>query len=849
MNRHRALRRTAVDLVVLLAYGAVAVVMTWPMAARSGTHLFAGSGDTRFHYWNCWWVRQALISGQSPFYTPYLFHPTGVSLVSNNFAWINIAVWLVSSPWLGGLRAYNLSLLLNLALCGFTAFLLTRDLTGAGRAAFLAGLVYQCWPYRLSQLDHPNLTSTQWIPLFMLFLVRVVRHGRWQDGVLAGIFLALTGYTRWQQLIPAAIVGGIYAFCSLPKWWPFQRRKVIIALLSAAVLAAVALGPPLMLLMMQQRSAPANLVKDQSEAIEQLDVLAYFLPSAKHPLLGALTEPLFERFYADRGGARSYACYLGVVALLAALVGTRTAHRAALPWVVMAVVLSLLALGPVLRLAGRLYPQVPMPYQLAARLYVVRLLRFPDRFNMFLALPVTVLAAYGLAHLLALADLRGRWVSSVEACFLGAAVLFEYLVVPVAVERPVLSPIYAQLAAEPGDFAVLNLPIHEQKSKLYMLAQTLHERPILQGHASRLPKGAYAYLDGHPWLGVLRQYNHMDPELTDVSRQLGSLAQNNVRYVILHKTQVIPDRLAHWRRYLLTAPRFEDQQIAVYATTPIAGRDFTLADELVPGLGPIRVLTSTSCLSPGHVFEVDVGWGATAAPGRDINVELAVVSEEGKVLHAEVFPLSPGWPTQDWPVNTVAWGYYMLHTPSSLSLGTHTVTLALVDPGTGARLSQRAVLGRLQVSEPPCAFPVPSAAVGVNALFGDHMRLFGYELHREGARLELTLHWRSERRMETDYKIFVHVFDPATAVPVAQDDAMPRRWSYPTTFWGLGEVVVDTVPVSLKEARAGVYGVAVGIYDPATMERLLVLDGTGQVQTDGRLVLPGERIEVATSEP
>jgi hypothetical protein len=112
----------------------------------------------------------------------------------------------------------------------------------------------------------------------------------------------------------------------------------------------------------------------------------------------------------------------------------------------------------------------------------------------------------------------------------------------------------------------------------------------------------------------------------------------------------------------------------------------------------------------------------------------------------------------------------------------------------------------------------------------------------------ITLHWRSEQRMETDYKIFVHVFQQATDALVAQDDAMPKRWSYPTTFWGPGERVKDEIPVSLKGVPQGVYGIAVGVYDPQTMERLPLKDITGQVHAGGRLVLPGETIQVEERE-
>jgi hypothetical protein len=435
---------------------------------------------------------------------------------------------------------------------------------------------------------------------------------------------------------------------------------------------------------------------------------------------------------------------------------------------------------------------------------------------------------------------------------LGGVILFEYLAIPVPFQHSRLSPHYDELADEVGDFAVLNLPINPQQSKLYMFAQVAHHRPILQGKTARLSEEAYVYLGGHPWLRGLRQSGEMSPGLTDVSRQLASLAEDGVRYLILHKTLAGPDQLARWQRYLLIAPRFEDEQIAVYATAPLPERDFTLADELAPGIGLIRVVTSTGCLNPGRALEVDVGWATTVAPERDLHIKLALVGEGGIVRQEEIFPLSPAWPTAEWPANAVAWGYYALHGHPSLPAGNYTVTLALVDPTTGTLQGQQAVVGQVAVSQRPCAFamlPDDVDTVRVNALFGDDLRLLGYRLSQEGDRLILTLHWRAERRMETAYKIFVHVFDPATQVPVAQDDAMPRRWAYPTTFWGPGEVVTDVVSISLEGVPVGTYGVALGVYDPATTARLPVVDGAGRSQPDARLVLPGEMLSMEEHSP
>ena len=845
--RHRpALRRRGTDLLVLLAYAGVAVGTTWPLVTHVTTHLPGGTSDTLVHYWNGWWIWRAVVTGLMPFHTPYLFYPTGISLAYHNFAWLNIAAWLVLRPVVGGVVAYNLSLLANLALCGYAAFLLTRDLTGDGRAAFLAGLIYQCWPFRMAQLDHPNLISTQWIPLFLLFLIRVVRRGRWQDSALAGAFLALTGYTRWQLLIPATIVGGLYLVCTLPGWWT-SRRRVALALLLAGGVAALALAPPALFLAGRWREASADLLVEGEEAAMQTDLLAYLTPAGSHPVLGSFTRPDYDRYYADRSGGRRFPAYVGAVTLALALAGIWRVRRTSLPWATMALVLVLLALGPILRVGGQLYPTAPMPYRLVARSFVVRLLRFPDRFNMFLALPVAVLAGYGIATALARARHRGRGTAVAVSCLLGGAILFDYLAIPVPLQRPPSSPYYARLAAEPGDFAVLNLPINPQHAKLYMFAQVTHHRPILQGKTARFPEGTYAYLDGHPWLRGLRQSGEMSPGLIGVSRQLAALADDGVRYVILHKDLAGAGQLARWQRYLLISPCFEDERIAVYATAPLAGQDFAVTDQLAPGIGPIQATASTECLNPGGVLEVDVGWGTTAPPGRDFDVKLALVDEGGIVRQGESFPLSTAWPAREWPANAVAWGYYPLYTHPSLPTGNYTVTLSLVDPATGAIQGQQVTVGRLAVSQSPCVFALPGEAadtIRTNAVFGDDLRLLGYSLRHEGDHLALTLHWRAERRMETAYKIFVHVFDPATQAPVAQDDAMPRRWAYPTTLWSPGELVTDVVPISLEGVPPGAYGVALGVYDPETMERPRVVDGTGQLQPDGRLVLPGETVEV-----
>ena len=141
------------------------------------------------------------------------------------------------------------------------------------------------------------------------------------------------------------------------------------------------------------------------------------------------------------------------------------------------------------------------------------------------------------------------------------------------------------------------------------------------------------------------------------------------------------------------------------------------------------------------------------------------------------------------------------------------------------------------VGEREHSFAVPPFSHQVNALFGDAIALLGYDLQQDAEAMTLTLHWRAERPLSKDYRIFVHLFDPTTETIAAQYDAMPLHNTYPTRWWQPGEVVSDEIRLSLDGVPAGRYSLAVGLYDPQTLERLPGVDARGQPIPQGRLIL------------
>ncbi len=806
---------------ILLAYGLLAVMMTWPVAAQLGTHLPGGGDDLWSHQWTFWWVKQSITQGRSPFYTNLLFHPLGVSLASHNVAWLNIAAWLPLQAIVGSNAAYSLMFIAVFALNGFSMYLLARELTSSLPAAFIGGLVYGFWPYALSHYGHPNMIVICWVPLTLLYLRRTLQRGQKRDVLLAALFLALTGLTRWQLLIMGGVGIGLYLLyrCLGEKACRTRRTLgllVLVGLVAGALMAPLATPVAMAYL---TRPHPEDIFTHE-QARGQTDLLAYVLPSRNHPLWSDAAFQIYENFVDNK----VYVAFLGYTTIALALYGTVRNWKQARFWLLAAIVYIALALGPQLRINGQLYPQVPMPYRLVGDLSFIRLLRKPDRFNVFLGLPVGMLASLGTAALL-----RQRPFSQKPALLViaaGTLILREYCLVPYPTVRPVTPAWYSQLAQKPGPFAVLDLPLQMQTfDKRYMFYQITHGKPLVEGRVSRIPREAFAFMDSIPLLNQLRQHNAVDPTLVDVSHQLRMLAETDIRYIILHKKFASSEQLAAWQDWLIVEPRYEDTDLIVYSTDPQLGPDFTLAYDVIDEIGLIRATFTPSSAIQGALVHVDARWGSTVAPDRDYDVCLNLANASGEVAQSRREPLSPTWPTSRWGANEVVRGTYTLHVDPALEPETYSLTLTLADGATGVTTGHPATLGLVQVEALQPAYPL-------HVLLGDVILLRGYDLQLPAESLKLTLYWQAQRRMDTSYKVFVHLIDLTTGDIVVQDDAVPRRWTYPTTRWERGEVVEDAITLPLDGVPPGQYRVVVGLYDPATGKRLPAYSADGERYPD-----------------
>ena len=154
----------------------------------------------------------------------------------------------------------------------------------------------------------------------------------------------------------------------------------------------------------------------------------------------------------------------------------------------------------------------------------------------------------------------------------------------------------------------------------------------------------------------------------------------------------------------------------------------------------------------------------------------------------------------------------------------------------------------------PASTSVTLAAIArpLEVDFGDGVRLLGYDLSADiwvpGDTLYLTLYWQARHPVGHRYKVFTHVLGEvynarSRSFLWGQQDNEPVGGARPTSTWRSDEVIVDGYAILLDPgAPPGVYSVEIGLYDPATLERLPVLDEQGRTVAD-HLVL--DRVQVA----
>jgi hypothetical protein len=253
-GRHAGCRGWRSLLAGAIAYLALSVGVWWNIWSTHPTSTTTcGCGDTSLFTWFLEWPAFAISHGLNPLYSTYMFHPTGVNLLSNT-AEVGVGVLLAPVTWLfGPVATLNVALTLSPFLSALAAYVLARRFVSWAPAAFAAGLLYGFSPFVLTSLSdaHLMLGLAPVPPLIVLCLDEMVVRQRWRPvavGLALGLLATVQFFIGTEVLVIAAsmaavglvlvLAAGLTAWRTLRARLPYVLRCAVWTVVTSVVLLA-----------------------------------------------------------------------------------------------------------------------------------------------------------------------------------------------------------------------------------------------------------------------------------------------------------------------------------------------------------------------------------------------------------------------------------------------------------------------------------------------------------------------------------------------------------------------------------------------------------------------------------
>jgi hypothetical protein len=501
----RSLRR-APRLALLLIFVVLAVVHTWPLAARPSLYSRLDTADAQLNTWAMAWVAHILPRDPQRLFDAGIFYPEKRTLAYSEPLLVQgtLAIPILE---LGGspVLAYNLVLLAGFALTGWATALLALRATGSLAAAVVAGSIAAFNAQSLVRLPHIQAQHLEFLLLALFALDRLLEHGRLSHALLLGGAVALQGFASIYALIFTVWALACAAVVRLHEWLGPRRWRVALRLVAAAAFAAILLAPVLRpyYVLSKQYGLSRSVAESQQFSSTWTDYL--YTGSRVHY---SLWSRAFDKS-ADANFPGFVALALAVVGLAGSLRSDRYVRMAA------AIAAGAVFLSVAPRLPGFPWAHDHLPGVGAIRAY--------SRAGQIAMVAIGLLAAAGVVKL------RHRWGKErywpAVACGVIALVNVESLRAPLKYKPFEGVPAIYDVLQSADHVAVLELPVFPRTgvfgNATYMVNATAHWKPLVNGYSGFVPPSYYL---------TARTLNRFpDPE------SFAWLRANGVTTVVVHR--------------------------------------------------------------------------------------------------------------------------------------------------------------------------------------------------------------------------------------------------------------------------------------------------------------------------
>jgi hypothetical protein len=409
----------------------------------------------------------------------------------------------------------------------------------------LFGLVMILRAFRLRPREEPAPVPAAVAMLLngmMLIPLSVIVFVLWTGGARLSVFgLSIPLFSLWNPVFALTVL--VLARGVVAIW---RHRTLVFTAADRTALAQVAIGFAVCALLLSPLLVAARARVASGGALQErvlwrssppgTDLLWFLVPNPNHPLVPERVRQLVITRPDSFPENVASIPYVALVVIALALWRKNEPPRVSL---ILVVVLAFLAVGPFLVIA-HVNTHVPMPWSFVRYLPIVGAARSPTRFVIPMLMILGVVFAWAL-------DCMATRRSTVAV--VAALLAFELLPIPRPIVPVHVPRVYSTIAADPDDVSVLEVPFGVRDgtrsigrfNTAVLFYQTEHQKPLVNGYLSRLPRQVYDRIRDDPFLGplaVLSEGGVLDDDALAVAAQAWPAFARSagVKYVVVDTT-------------------------------------------------------------------------------------------------------------------------------------------------------------------------------------------------------------------------------------------------------------------------------------------------------------------------
>ena len=537
---------------VVFIFSILTIILTFPIILDFANEA-AGLGcyDKCHMMWRFWWVDFSFENSLDFHHSNYMFYPGGTD-IGGNLAYFTTFIGFLLVQFLDYVTAWNVIWFLGLVFGGYGCYLLANNFNKNYLSSIIAGIIFTFTTYHMAHsLTHIGLSMIVWLPIFVLFLFKLLEKQSKYYSIVGGIIFFLVSLTHLYYSVFITMFSIIFFAVYIFRQKKVSNRTFIT---NFSILLTIGLISTSVLFL----SNPASNDELPDRPLYEHNIFSINLENLILP-----TPEHTTQIFSDYGMIISFytffdkpfdvyqlqienLVFLGYsVIFLSALAVIRYRQNHIWFWLLICGIFVVMSLGPELKIFHQstgivlpdkvFYDAVPEWDEIRA----------PARFIVMANLALAVLASYAVYGLI-----KNKFSSFKQQLMLttiiGFVIIFEFSMIPYPSYTEPIPDIYEEIKNDVSKFVVLPAPIGGVGDYALMSDPTVlyhqlhHEKPIYGGHESRV---------SHETLKETQTYFlnmfHILGSKDDVIKQdltthgLSLFDHFDIKYVTLHKEHTL----------------------------------------------------------------------------------------------------------------------------------------------------------------------------------------------------------------------------------------------------------------------------------------------------------------------